>query len=330
MRILFITSSRIGDAVLTTGVLARLIERFPEARITVASGDVSAPLFQHVPQLERFIEFSKKRGLGRWLHLWKKTVGVKWDLVVDMRGSATSWFLLTKKRFIWTSNRGSNHRAEHIAAVIGDPSATKTQLWTSEKQEKIADKLLPQGKKILALAPAANWIGKQWEAHKFAEAANRLVGKGGKLEGAVVAIFAAPHEKEMIQEVIDAIPPEQCLDLVGHPDVDLLTAYAIFRRADLFMGNDSGLMHMAAASGCPTLGLFGPTRENNYGPWGRCTAVVRTPESTDALLKRKDEGVCLMGGLTVEKVVAGAEDLLQLAAQMNDACLSQGPQNISA
>lgn len=330
MRILFITSSRIGDAVLTTGVLARLIERFPEARITIASGDVSAPLFKHVPHLERFIEFSKKRGLSRWFDLWKQTIGTKWDMVIDMRGSATSWFLHAKQRFIWTSNRGSNHRAEHIAAVIGDPTATDTQLWTGSENEQIADQLLPKNHKILAIAPAANWIGKQWEAEKFAETANRLIGKGGALEDATVAIFAAPHEKSMIQKTINAIPPEHCLDLVGHPDVDLLTAYAIFKRADLFIGNDSGLMHMAAAAGCPTLGLFGPTRENNYGPWGWCTAVVRTPESTDELLKRKDEGVCLMGGLTVDKVVEGAENLLKLAQDQKAEAASQGPQRISA
>ena len=74
-----------------------------------------------------------------------------------------------------------------------------------------------------------------------------LLDIGGALEGATVALFAAPHEKGMIQETIDAIPPEQCLDLVGHKDVDLLTAYAIFKRSSLFIGNDSGLMHMAAA-----------------------------------------------------------------------------------
>lgn len=329
MRILFITSSRIGDAVLTTGVLAKLIEKYPQARITIASGDVSAPLFQHVPNLERFIEFRKKSGIGRWVDLWKETVGTKWDLVIDMRGSATSWFLFTKKRYVWTSNRNINHRAEHIAAVVGDPTATTTQLWTSSCEENIADGLLPKGKKILALAPAANWIGKQWEADKFAEAANRLIGTGGALEGATVAIFAAPHEKEMIQSTIDAIPAGQRLDLVNHKDVDLLTAYAIFKRSDLFIGNDSGLMHMAAASGCPTLGLFGPTRENNYGPWGRCTAVVRTPESTDELLKRKDEGVCLMGGLTIDKVVAGAEELLRMS-EAQTLSHSQGPLKISA
>jgi heptosyltransferase-3 len=72
-------------------------------------------------------------------------------------------------------------------------------------------------------------------------------------------------------------------------------------------------MHMAAAAGIPTLGLFGPSAEWRYGPWGTRATLVRTPESYEELTgapgfdwKRQD---CLMGGLTVEKVVEAAKSL---------------------
>src|SRR3546814_1399104 len=60
---------------------------------------------------------------------------------------------------------------------------------------------------------------------------------------------------------------------------DLLTAAACLERADFFVGNDSGLMHLAAAAGTPTLGLFGPSPEARYRPWGPKASFVRTPES---------------------------------------------------
>jgi len=63
-------------------------------------------------------------------------------------------------------------------------------------------------------------------------------------------------------------------DLVGK--ADLLTAAAVLRRSVLFIGNDTGLMHLAAAAGVPTLGLFGPSPIEQYAPWGAHTATVST------------------------------------------------------
>ena len=65
MDILFVTATRIGDAVLSTGLLGYLIERYPAARLTIAAGPVAAPLFEAVPQLERLIVVSKAIELGK-------------------------------------------------------------------------------------------------------------------------------------------------------------------------------------------------------------------------------------------------------------------------
>ena len=78
------------------------------------------------------------------------------------------------------------------------------------------------------------------------------------------------------------MPREQAVDLVGK--VDLLTAAALLARTDLYIGNDSGLMHIAAVSGAPTLGLFGPSREAHYAPWGPRAEVVRTVRGYDELV----------------------------------------------
>ena len=96
----------------------------------------------------------------------------------------------------------------------------------------------------------------------------------------------------------------KCINLAGK--LDLLTAYAVLRRSALFIGNDSGLMHIAAASGVPTLGLFGPSREQHYGPWGEKAAWVRTRKTYDELVGQpgydhRNTG-SLMSSLSIDQV----------------------------
>src|SRR3989442_10900198 len=93
MRILFVTATRIGDAVLSTGLLSHLIQRFPGARLTIAAGPVAAPLFEAVPGLERLVVLRKRRGSLHLLALFAPTLGRPLDLVGDFLGSALAWLL---------------------------------------------------------------------------------------------------------------------------------------------------------------------------------------------------------------------------------------------
>jgi ADP-heptose:LPS heptosyltransferase len=115
--------------------------------------------------------------------------------------------------------------------------------------------------------------------------------------------------------LLRAIPRERRIDLVGR--IDLLTAAACLARARLFVGNDSGLMHMAAAMGTPTLGLFGPSKTALYAPWGPHAAFVRTPESFEELTGASDYDHrttgSLMGGLAVDTVESAARALIAAA-----------------
>jgi heptosyltransferase III len=96
MRVLFVTSTRIGDAVLSTGLLAHLMARHPSARIWVACGLEAAGLFGASPQVERVIPVVKKPLALHWVALWAKTVLRPWSLVIDLRSSTLGWFLLAR------------------------------------------------------------------------------------------------------------------------------------------------------------------------------------------------------------------------------------------
>jgi heptosyltransferase-3 len=274
MKILFITATRIGDAVLSTGVLGHLIERHPDARFTIAAGPAAAPLFEAVPRLDRLLVVEKRPWSLHWLGLYAAVIGTSWDLVVDLRGSALPYFIRASARIGEVKGEASESRVEQLARSFALRPAPAPRLYLAASHERAAAVLVPHGTPVLAIGPAANWRGKQWRAERFAELAARLTAPGGILPGARVAVLAAAHERAQAAPLLAGVPGDRLVDLVGK--VDLLTASAVLRRAALFIGNDTGLMHIAAASGTPTVGLFGPTPAARYAPWGERTAVAQT------------------------------------------------------
>lgn len=312
MKILFITSNRIGDAILSTGLMGWLADAHPDAWLTVAAGPAAAPLFADMPRLERLVPFSKQRRAGHWLGLWRSCVSTHWDMVVDLRGSAIGWLLWTHKRAIHRPQFSPEHRIVQLARVLDLAAPPDPRIWCGDKHWQAAERIAPGPGAYLAIGPTANWRGKQWPAERFAELVAKLTGPSGALPGARVMVFGGPGEAEMAAPLLRAIPETKRIDLIGK--TDLLTAYACLRKAALYVGNDSGLMHLAAAAGIPTLGLFGPSKEIHYAPWGAHTMAVRGTQSFEDIISapgydyRSDD--CHMTSLSVAKVEHAAGELL--------------------
>lgn len=315
MRLLFITATRIGDAVLSTGLLSALIDRHSGLRITVACGRAAAPLFEAVPGLERVIIVDKMIASLHWLDVWGRTIGTRWDIMVDLRGAPISYAIPARATYRLTRSKGGAHGAEHrvvrMARVLGladNPPAPR--LWTREIDDARARDLIPDGAPVVAVGPTANWAGKTWPADRFAELCARLTGTGGAFTGARVAVFGRDDERASAQRFIESLPGERRIDLMGN--LDLLTVFACLKRTAFYVGNDSGLMHLAACAGVPTLGLFGPSKENHYAPWGSLCATIRADESYDEIFPdnfdHRTTGT-LMGGLSVDRVEGAARDL---------------------
>ncbi|HXZ00391.1 MAG TPA: glycosyltransferase family 9 protein [Stellaceae bacterium] len=311
MRILFVTGTRIGDAVLSTGLLGYLIERSPGARLTIAAGPAAAPLFTAVPGLERLLTVVKRRYALHWLELYRAVAPTRWDLVVDLRGSALAYLLAARERRVMAKGDAGMHRVRQLGRLFALDPPPAPLLWTAAEHEQRASLLVPPGTPVLAVGPTANWRGKQWRAERFAELAARLTAPSGPLPGARVAVLAAAHERAQAAPLLAALPPDRCLDLAGH--TDLLTAAAALRRCALFVGNDTGVMHIAAAVGTPTLGLFGPSLPEQYAPWGQRTAVVRTTKSYAEIVGSPDYDHrttdTQMDSLSVDAVEASARQL---------------------
>lgn len=280
MNVLFITSSRLGDAVLSTGLLDHIIRENPGANVTIACGALPASLFEGVPGLKEVIAMKKQSFNRHWLKLWMKVSGVRWDIVVDLRDSVVSRLIFARKKYIYSKYIDKNlHKVEQNAAVMKLAVPPAPRIWVSGQQARRARELIPDGdgSPVLGVGPTANWIGKTWPADRFVELVKVITAPEGILPGARVALFAAPGEEAAAREVLHSILENRRIDVIARADPG--TVVAALGRCALYVGNDSGLMHGAAAAGTPTFGLFGPSWPHIYRPWGAHTGYIATPET---------------------------------------------------
>jgi ADP-heptose:LPS heptosyltransferase len=310
--ILFITASRIGDAVLSSGLIRSLADEIETARFTIVASPLTAPLFAEVPRLRRLIVMEKRPLAGHWISLWSQVRGRRWGLVVDLRGSALAALLGPRRRAVHRAGGGPVHKVIEAARLLRlEDAPPAPYIYTGPRAEARAEALTAGDGPILAMGPAANWVGKTWPAERFGLAARDLLGPRGALAGGRLMLLGGPGDREATAPVRAAVPRERLIDLVGRES--LLVCHAALKRARLFIGGDSGLMHMAAAAGAPTLGLFGPSDERLYAPWGPLARTVRGARGF-AEIRAQDpdlnQAICHMMELRVEAVIAAARDLI--------------------
>ena len=285
---------------------------YPNAKFTISCGPLAVSLFEGFPNLERIIPLKKKKYNKHWVGLWRNIIGTRFDIVVDLRNSAVSRLIRANHRYIYGSYVDKNiHKVEQNASVMrlsGAPPLPK--LWFSEAQREKATSLVPDGEGlVLGIGPTANWLGKTWPEERFIEVVRWLTSDDGLMAGARVAVFSAPGEEEAARGVLASVPQNKQLDIIAKTDPGV--AAATIARCDFYIGNDSGLMHCAAAAGVPTFGVFGPSYPHIYRPWGSSAAYVATPEGFDALIDYDGYSAqtagCLMTSLSVDMVKTAIE-----------------------
>lgn len=315
MKILFISNTRIGDAILSTGILNYLFEKYPQAQFTIACGEVAAPILKHFPNLNSLYIIKKQPLHKHWLKLWKYCRKTKWHTIVDLRHSGIALLLHAQHRYWKKPKNGANlHRQWQNARLLQLPAPYPLKLWTNQRIKNIALSHLNIDKDcqpIVAIAPAANWHAKTWPIENFIRLIQEIMTRKGPLQNARFAISAAPSEYESIKLLFSAAPLNRFINLIH--DISLLEVGECFKHCTLFIGNDSGLMHLACASGVPTIGLFGPTRDDLYAPIGKQCCVVRTPESFKELTGSKSFNTAttpnLMQSLCVESVLDAVNNI---------------------
>src|ERR1700722_7975781 len=147
MKILFVTSNRLGDAVLSTGLLDHLIRSYPDARITVVCGPAAEGVFARMPNRDRSIVLRKQSWGRHWLPLWADVALHVWDLVVDIRGSALSWLVPTRRRAVF--RRIDGPKIAQLGAILGLSPPPLPVAWIAEADRERIGSLLPTGRPII-------------------------------------------------------------------------------------------------------------------------------------------------------------------------------------
>ena len=311
MRILFIGNTRIGDFILSSGLIDRLLIEHPSARLTLVCGAGCLGLTRHIPNLEHVIVLRKKKYNQHWFDLWKVLVKTRWDLVVDLRNSAISYTVLAGKTLRLRRMVGV-HKVEEAGHTFGLAIPPEPKLWMSDQEHAFAQNVLGDASGFLVLGPGATLRHKTWPSERFLELAQRIIAPSGLLPGAKVVLLGSPDERPAAEPILRGLPEATTIDLMDK--ADLLQAAAVISRAALYIGNDNGQMHLSAATGTPTLGLFGATPASIYRPWCKGCAGVQTdiPQAKLAQLiaETYSTGASLMESLSVDKVYDSAREIL--------------------
>lgn len=310
--LLFIASNRIGDAVLSTGALRYASELAPSGPVTIACGPLPAQLFRACPRVAAVHIIQKQRGKGHWFELWRTLRGQRFDLAVDLRGTLLTFGVSAKRRIIHRKSHLIRHKIEELTQLLDAPHALTPHIPLDERALADAERIAPGPAPILALGPGANFIGKRWMPERFAAVARRLAGAMGPLGEARVVLLGAPEDHGYAEEIVRSLDADDIAAIDATGKIDLLAAAALLSRSTLFIGNDSGLMHVSAAMGAPTLGLFGPSDERVYGPYGARTKALRGRDYASVMSEGYMPHIrrSLMGEITVDAVEAAALSLL--------------------
>lgn len=299
-RSLFVTSNRLGDAVLTTGILHYMIEQEPDIPVTVVCGALPADIFESIPGVEQVIPIVKQKYNMHWIKAAKAAGLQRWHRIVDFRGSIFS-IMPAKHRHIWRGGDDTVHKTLANARLLGVENPIPPKIIPTVEQDRWAEEIIGSSSSpLLALAPTANFYQKQWHHQNYLALAQSLTGAEGILPGAKIIIFGAPGEEAQAQPVVDGLSEAQVINMIGKTTP--VQAAALLSKADLFVGNDSGLMHSAVAVDIPTVGLFGIGKPVVYGPWG--------PKS-----------LCIKGspaGVALHEAPEGEKDVLPLEKVLSD------------
>ena len=329
-RIIIKGTNWIGDVFLSLPAVYSLRRIFPGAMIDIALKSPLGELVRGISAIDNVLEY--EGGLAGDLDLIRRLRGTRYDLgVVFPRslhaallvffGGATERLgyaadgrspLLTRRVRRTAEIRGV-HQSEyyrHIVATLGDPGPLVVPgLSVAVEAAAWADRFLRAGGYtdgvLLGINPGAAYGGaKRWHPERFAETADGLV---RELGGSAV-IFGGERDREAEDMVARRMKTRPILT-AGKTTLGQLIA--LIARCRLFVTNDSGPMHIAAALGVPIVALFGSTNPFTTGPMGRAAIIRHELECSNCLERDCPTDHRCMGLITVEEVMRAARGMLK-------------------
>ena len=308
-----------GDVILTVPVLSALKKSLPKARITYLAEAPYSALLEHHPLVDNVLSIDKKNGQ---LPVIKKLIRSHFDAAIDLFGNPRSALL------IWLSGAtmriGGDFRGRKLFYThkIRDDGVTKTAvdfhlryleplhihpaaerpfvIVTDEEDARAKEFLVQKGydpeRPIIGIHPGASWPAKRWLPERFGQLANKL----SQQLGVQVFFTLGPGEDDILQAVLDV-----CKFPVGEPVVlPLRQLAALLKQFQVYVTNDCGPMHLAAAVGTKTVAIFGPGEPEIWFPYDRALGHRLVFHDIDCSLCHRDlcPDLLCMQAISVEQV----------------------------
>jgi lipopolysaccharide heptosyltransferase II len=294
-KILLVRLRSIGDTVLSTPSVFALKRFLPHAEVDILVEDWVAPVLNNHPYLNNVIAV-ERTGLMARARVARELRSANYDVVYNLHGGTTATFFTRatgaphrvgfktyqyaqlhnhqapSSLLLWGQQKA--HSVEQQLALLGwtgvpvtdrPPTALGVQ---PEAAEAIEQRLAAAGltdRKLALVHPAAAFATKQWATENFARVVEFLA-EGGFAPVALVA----PHERA----VLDHLLAHASVQILSFDDLSLPQVTALAARSQLFVGNDSGIAHIAAAVGTPSVVIFGSSNIAHWRPWNRVAAEV--------------------------------------------------------
>lgn len=264
----------LGDAVMTTPAIENITQKHPGAKLTLFGSFVTIEALKKHPNVERTIVDESKKSGFRYLNLYKtaKDAG-SFDIALSFRKRFSSKFLLF---FLQANQKGvykrSTQKLQHQVLHYNDFINTLLHQNLQPKNLKLYHQAKEYKQPTLGINPGATYgSAKRWYPQKFAQVAAQLS------KDYEIVIFGGPSEVSMakdIEQSLQELGVTNYTNVAGKTTVSQLISF--IGRLNLFITNDSGPMHVAAAYQVPTIAIFGPTKYTETSQWMNERAKIVT------------------------------------------------------
>ena len=349
MRILLVRRRAIGDVVFTTPALRALRQRFPDAHITYIVEPPAADVIRTNPHVDELI-VAPRRHLFADIALGRRLRAARYDLAIDFHGgpraSLLTWlsgapvrvgYEVLGRAWMYTTRvaRPRELRPRHavqnqwdLLAALGLPGPD-ANAWpvempadpaaTAAMAERLTRAGVPSTDRLVVVHVSAGNLFRRWPQRSFATLAARLASRAGMR----VIVMSGPSEREAARRVVDdargRLAPAERDRVVDLGDFSLAELRGLLDRAALYIGGDSGPLHIAATSPVPIVGVYGPTLPVRSAPWRDRWLVTESVEVTGLPCRPCDQRVCAPGDfrclahISADMVVEASERALERA-----------------
>lgn len=340
-RVLVVRLRSIGDTVLATPSLSALRRFLPSARIDILLEDWVAPVLDGCTDVDNVLTIERGSTIAR-ARLARSLRATRYDVAYNLHGGTTATLL--------TRAAGARHRVGYAdyqySSLLNHAAPPATVLWRQEKTHSVEQQLgllgwtgvpvtdrpptrlavttnarasvgrrltacgLDETTPLALVHPAAAFESKQWKTENFARVVKTL-----DALGLVVVAIAAPNQAA----VLDALQAQSAVRINSLTDLSLPEVAALAARASIFVGNDSGVAHMAAAVRTPSVVIFGSSNVAHWRPWTEAPAEVVREEMSCApcpgyTCAEFEQPECIRR-VPVERVTAAIERVLEASRQ---------------